>query len=1848
MAENPEDNQENLSEEEKLRQSINDLIEELNESLKEQGVSDDIREVKIKAYKDFIDTIGGSTERLKEFQNSLNGEIEATVLSSKNYGGEIESIVSRLNEVVESITNQSDLSNRILGSFKKIRSVSNSIADDADLSYVRSAKYMDNQKDILNVQEKRLEAQALEGAQALEALNVSNDLAKNGNTLINLRQQKAVIEQEALDLRMEGKIAEAESREEVIKQYKEQIKSKQVEQQKMSIVNTSLDKAKKGTELSEQEVESLKEYTRVNDNLSEQDRQRIIAAIEFNSELVDGRTHFQNLQKAIDDSIAREEELNRRMGLTGAIMDSFSKIPGFSAIFKSEDIEHVKNLAREAYVEQQRFAKQAKADKEAILEVEKQIRDLESDPVGNADQIEILKVTKRRLIESKKNNEEAATNVQLTTRTQIMGTLLNKTLGNLKNALTDPATIFTFLVTKGLQFNSEVTDISKNLGVTETQATKIRNEFTSISANTMDTAINTERLLKSQSELNKELSLGVMFSDATLVNFTRLTEKIGLSAQQAAKLTLASASTGESATEFAGKSALAAAQQAKTLGITINMKEIMEDTANLTNEQLILFGRQPEAIGKTLAEVKKLGIELGDLNAISSKLLDFQGSIESELEAELLTGKQLNLERARAAALAGDQATLAREIASQVGTISEFESMNVLQRQKLAESLGMNVNQLSGVLIRQEAINKGIADAKDLTDEQLAAAQKLKDTGQAETLAEAVVQIQEQRSAQDKFNDAVIKLQRLFGELLGGPVGELLDALVDVASVVIGPVASALNFILTPVKALTTLLTKVPNILKVIAAGLIALNFGGISASVGGIVTKIGDIGKGIGGLVSKAGDLGKNLVSSLSSGGEGVKGVFDKIKSGFTGVQDQAAGIEFDPRMAGGGRFRNMTTGRLVSEETANAAGVFKPGTELIPSPVPNLAEGTDDIAGIPAVADDGSMLKEKMKNIAEGLKSFASMEVVKGALALTIASPGLFILSKAADGLNKLGEVKGEALQEAMKGIAEGVEKFGTVRVVLGSIGLILASPGLVLLSMSVGGLKNLAGIGAETTKEAMSGLAEGIGEFGSVSVIAGAIGLTIASPGLVLLGISTKGLKSLSEIDTDTTKEAMNSIAEGVGKFASITIVGGAIGLTLAAPGLLLLGASSLGLKALDSIKPKKIKEAMKSIAKGVGEFATTEVAMGAIGVLLASPGLILLGASSIGLRVLESIKPKKLKAAMESIAKGISKFASPKAVLGGLALIPVSLALATMAVGAIGLGAIALLGAPAAAGMAALTAGLTTLGTAAATGVPFLGVALIGAFGLALIPFGAALGLAAPAIEAIGTVIASTIMSIANAIVTVIPALTQGLIDLSNNVSISGLIGLGAALPVLALGLTVFGAALIPIGLASISLLIVSKALSPIAEMAPKLDLANTAIKGMATSIALLATSLNTIDASALETLSNFEGNITLSTVNTTDQTNNTTDNTLSNLEQLTITANTVTLTGETISTVAATNTSEQVSAVTNTANTLDQTVATTNSLANLITKQNTTTTTTVEPITPEVAPVTTEIVPGISVTTPPPTTTQETLTTNTENLSTATSNAAINLEKLTTVTTNILPTTTSSTQLAPGTAMAEVTPVNLEPPTEIVPGISVATPEPETVNTPALKRILTLTTEQINTAIGVLTTTTPTLDTLKAQAGLVDLRDGQQDIPTEKFSNKSLEIIDAVINTVTKLGTDTEFQQIGEKIAGAEISVTEGQGIEEERVKLFRAKEPELGTSIEATPTPFNEGEKTDTSQVFIDNLQPLIAETVTATVNALVPPMVAALKEGQGKVKVVNDNFNASGQKGDINTIRRLPSDNFA
>jgi hypothetical protein len=162
------------------------------------------------------------------------------------------------------------------------------------------------------------------------------------------------------------------------------------------------------------------------------------------------------------------------------------------------------------------------------------------------------------------------------------------------------------------------------------------------------------------------------------------------------------------------------------------MKSVLEETGKVSGQLRAQLGANPEAIAKAVTAAKLLGAEIADIAASSKQLLDFESSIESELEAELLTGKQLNLERARAAALAGDQETVAKELAANMGTFTDFTKMNTLQQDALAKSMGMSSDQLSDMLFKQETMGMNAkqlrAQGKDeLADrlEQLDAQEKM-------------------------------------------------------------------------------------------------------------------------------------------------------------------------------------------------------------------------------------------------------------------------------------------------------------------------------------------------------------------------------------------------------------------------------------------------------------------------------------------------------------------------------------------------------------------------------------------------------------------------------------------------------------------------------------------------------------------------------------------------------------------------------------------------------------------------------------------------------------------------------------------------------------------------------------------------------------------------------------------------------------------------------------------------------------------------------------------------------------------------------------------------------------------
>lgn len=126
------------------------------------------------------------------------------------------------------------------------------------------------------------------------------------------------------------------------------------------------------------------------------------------------------------------------------------------------------------------------------------------------------------------------------------------------------------------------------------------------------------------------------------------------------------------------------------------------------NTELMALGGYKSAKAFTDAAMKaqKMGVELSTTKNVMSGLLNFEDSINKQLEASVLLGKEINFDKARELALSGKSVEATAEVLKNIGGQAEFEKMNVLQKQALAAATGMSVEELSKAVDAQAEFNK--------------------------------------------------------------------------------------------------------------------------------------------------------------------------------------------------------------------------------------------------------------------------------------------------------------------------------------------------------------------------------------------------------------------------------------------------------------------------------------------------------------------------------------------------------------------------------------------------------------------------------------------------------------------------------------------------------------------------------------------------------------------------------------------------------------------------------------------------------------------------------------------------------------------------------------------------------------------------------------------------------------------------------------------------------------------------------------------------------------------------------------------------------------------------------------
>jgi hypothetical protein len=258
------------------------------------------------------------------------------------------------------------------------------------------------------------------------------------------------------------------------------------------------------------------------------------------------------------------------------------------------------------------------------------------------------------------------------------------------------------------RISDENTNIARSLGLAQGAASKLAGSVAGIGPTI---AASKEAINGLYSALGSTEKL----SNNTLKVFVKLSTFAGMSAESLASFQKFAKLSGQDAGVLVTNMAQTALETIKTNKFAFSQKSLLNDVANVSSVIRLRFRDQPKALVESVAKAKALGIEMNKIEDIASSLLNFEDSIAAEMEAELLTGKQLNLEKAREAALAGDTATLQSEIASQLGSIEEFNRMNVIQQEAFAKSIGLSRGELAGMLDAQKG---NLSTQGDLVDGQ--------------------------------------------------------------------------------------------------------------------------------------------------------------------------------------------------------------------------------------------------------------------------------------------------------------------------------------------------------------------------------------------------------------------------------------------------------------------------------------------------------------------------------------------------------------------------------------------------------------------------------------------------------------------------------------------------------------------------------------------------------------------------------------------------------------------------------------------------------------------------------------------------------------------------------------------------------------------------------------------------------------------------------------------------------------------------------------------------------------------------------------------------------------------------
>lgn len=643
-----------------------------------------------------------------------------------------------------------------------------------------------------------------------------------------------------------------------------------------------------------------------------------------------------------------------------------------------------------------------------------------------------------------------------------------------------------FIVDAFHKVDEEVSQLGKDMGISKHEAIELHHTATDLAGEMKLVGINSAEVakgIKMTSEMMggidiaSRLASGNEQAKQLVKDVTVLSEKFGLSADEIKNV--------QDLATMSGKSMGQLTAEATTLNKGLmTSKESMKLLASIPKGVAVAFKGGTQELIKAAAKAKLLGMELGKVQGIGMGMLEIESSLEKEMEARVLTGKNLNLDAARYYALQGDTASLQDELLKQAGSLKDFQAMGPIQQKAMADAMNMTVEEMTTMLTNAENLKKLGIDQNKMTELQSMNAEQLNKelakggSKQYQDYVRNLAKEKESEETKKKLADAMTKLQE--------KLSKMVTPLIEMADKFLG--------ILDSVGGLDVLLQGVGAILAVIATVWVGKKMVDGFNMVKGSVSAMKD---GISGFFDMIKGPGSKAMGTLKDGASAVtdklSGAAGKLTEKASGVAGKATSKIADKGMdlaskapipegpgKGGGGFTKFFEQMDPKKMIAGAAALLIVAAALYVAAkaMQEFSTGVNWNGVAMGIVTLGALVAAVMVLGTVMSSGVGAVAIIAGAGALLILSAALFVMGKAMQEFSKAAVMLIPFFQAMVELPMGQLAKLAGVVVLLGAAfaGLALLSP-LIMVGatafMYIAAALTVFGVGAMLASKGLEGI-------------------------------------------------------------------------------------------------------------------------------------------------------------------------------------------------------------------------------------------------------------------------------------------------------------------------------------------------------------------------------------------------------------------------------------------------------------------------------------------------------------------------------------------------------------------------------------------------------------------------------------------------------------------------------------------------------------------------------------------------------------------------------------------------------